>query len=270
MLKDITLGQYLPGNSVVHRLDPRTKILLIVGFIVALFCTNSIFGYVVAAVFVAAVNHISGITFKMVTKSIKPLMFFIIFTAVINLFLTDGRGMIWEFGIIKLTWEGIYLTVIMSLRLIFLVVGTSVLTYTTSPIILTDGIEALMHPLTKIGVPSHEIAMMMTIALRFIPTIIDETDKIMKAQSARGSDFESGSLIHRAKALIPILVPLFISAFRRADELAVAMECRGYRGGANRTKLKQLKFGTEDLGALIVCIIAFAVMICCNLIKVQW
>jgi energy-coupling factor transport system permease protein len=180
MLKDITLGQYLPGKSVVHRLDPRTKILLIMGLIIALFSSNNLVGYAVAAVFIGAVNKMAGITRKMVVKSIKPLMFFIIFTAVINLFLTDGEGKIWEFGIVKLTWEGIYLTLVMSLRLIFLVVGTSVLTYTTSPIVLTDGIEALMRPLTKIGVPAHEIAMMMTIALRFIPTIIDETDKIEK------------------------------------------------------------------------------------------
>ncbi len=266
MLKDITLGQYLPGNSSVHKLDPRTKILIIAGLIVALFATNSIVGYIVAAIFIIAVNCISGITLRMVTKSIKPLMFFIIFTAVINLFLTDGKGLLWEFGIIKFSLEGIYLTVIMSLRLIFLVVGTSILTYTTSPIVLTDGIEALMRPLSKIGVPSHEIAMMMTIALRFIPTIIDETDKIMKAQSARGSDFESGSLLSRAKALIPILVPLFISAFRRADDLAVAMECRGYRGGSGRTKLKQLKFAKSDLVAVCICMLVFFAMIFCNTI----
>ena len=268
MLKDITLGQYLPGNSVVHRLDPRTKILLIMGLIIALFSSNSLVGYAVAAVFIGVVNKTAGITRKMVVKSVKPLMFFIIFTAVINLFLTDGEGKIWEFGIIKLTREGIYLTLVMSLRLIFLVVGTSVLTYTTSPIVLTDGIESLMRPLTKIGVPAHEIAMMMTIALRFIPTIIDETDKIIKAQSARGSDFESGNLIQRAKALIPILVPLFISAFRRADELAVAMECRGYRGGENRTKLKQLRFSKADGAATLICIAVFAGMICCNMLKI--
>ncbi len=264
MLKDITLGQYLPGNSSVHRLDPRTKILLIIGLIAALFSANSLIGYAITALFIIAVNHISGITPKMVVKSVKPLMFFIIFTAVINLFLTDGEGLIWQFGILTLTYEGIYLTVIMSLRLIFLVMGTSLLTYTTSPIVLTDGIESLMRPLTKIGVPAHEIAMMMTIALRFIPTIIDETDKIMKAQSARGSDFESGSLIQRAKALIPILVPLFISAFRRADELATAMECRGYRGGANRSKLKQLKFSRLDGAAAVICIAVFSLIILCN------
>ena len=265
MLKDITLGQYLPGNSVVHRLDPRTKILLIALLIAALFSVNSLAGYAVAAVFIFSINRIAGITPRMVAKSVKPLLFFIVFTAVINLFLTDGEGKIWEFGIIHLTREGIYLTLVMSFRLIFLVIGTSILTYTTSPIVLTDGIEALMRPLTKIGVPSHEIAMMMTIALRFIPTIIDETDKIMKAQSARGSDFESGSLIHRAKALIPILVPLFVSAFRRADELAMAMECRGYRGGEHRTKLKQLKFAPCDAGAVCISLAVFVLMILCNI-----
>lgn len=265
MLKDITIGQYLPGNSVVHALDPRTKILIVLAFIITLFTVGNMAGYLVMALFLAHVVKTAKIPFKMMVKSLKPLLFFIIFTAVINLFMTKGTP-VFSWGIITITKEGIYLMISMSLRLIFLVAGTSVLTYTTSPIVLTDGIESLLKPLGKIGFPAHEIAMMMTIALRFIPTIIDETDKIMKAQSARGSDFESGSLIHRAKALIPILVPLFISAFRRADDLATAMECRCYRGGENRTKLKQIKMTKIDAGAFLYTAIVFGVVILLNFI----
>ena len=208
-------------------------------------------GYMVSALFLMAVCLISKIPMKMIAKSLKPLMFFVIFTAIINLFMTSGE-IIFSFWIFKITKEGVLLTVKMALRLILLVAGTSLLTYTTSPIVLTDGIESLLSPLSKIGVPSHEIAMMMSIALRFIPTIIDETDKIIKAQSARGSDFESGNLIRRAKALVPILVQLFISAFRRADDLAVAMECRCYHGGKNRTKLKSLKMTGLDFISILI------------------
>ena len=257
MIKDITLGQYLPGNSPVHRLDPRTKILIIFAYIIVLFMVKTPVGYAVCTLFPAAVCVLAKIPFKMILKSLKPLLFFIIFTAVINLFLTKGE-IVASFWIFKITKEGIALTVKMALRLILLVSGTSILTYTTSPIVLTDGIEKLLSPLSKIGVPTHEIAMMMTIALRFIPTIIDETDKIMKAQSARGSDFESGNLIRRAKALIPILVPLFISAFRRADDLAVAMECRCYHGGKHRTKLKTIKMTGLDLVAVLISTAVFA------------
>ena len=251
MIKDITLGQYLPGNSAVHRLDPRTKIILIFAYIVMIFMVKNAVGYMVSALFLMAVCLISKIPMKMIAKSLKPLMFFVIFTAIINLFMTSGE-IIFSFWIFKITKEGVLLTVKMALRLILLVAGTSLLTYTTSPIVLTDGIESLLSPLSKIGVPSHEIAMMMSIALRFIPTIIDETDKIIKAQSARGSDFESGNLIRRAKALVPILVPLFISAFRRADDLAVAMECRCYHGGKNRTKLKSLKMTGLDFISILI------------------
>ncbi len=257
MIKDITLGQYLPGNSVVHRLDPRTKIILIFTYIVMLFMVQNALGYAVSALFLAAVCIIAKIPIKMILKSLKPLMFFVVFTAIINLFMTSGE-IVFSFWIFKITKEGIVLTVKMALRLILLVAGTSLLTYTTSPIVLTDGIESLLSPLSKIGVPSHEIAMMMSIALRFIPTIIDETDKIIKAQSARGSDFESGNLIRRAKALIPILVPLFISAFRRADDLAVAMECRCYHGGKNRTKLKSLKMTLIDFTSIFLFAALFA------------
>ena len=260
MIKDITLGQYLPGNSAVHRLDPRTKIILIFAYIVMIFMVKNAVGYLVSGLFLMAVCIISKIPMKMIAKSLKPLMFFVIFTAIINLFMTNGE-IIWSLGFLKITKEGIVLTVKMALRLILLVAGTSLLTYTTSPIVLTDGIESLLSPLSKIGVPAHEIAMMMSIALRFIPTIIDETDKIIKAQSARGSDFESGNLIRRAKALIPILVPLFISAFRRADDLAVAMECRCYHGGKNRTKLKSLKMTGLDFVSILIFAAVFAACI---------
>ena len=258
MIKDITLGQYLPGNSPVHRLDPRTKILIVFAYIALIFSVKSAVGYAVCTIFPVVVCAISKIPAKMIIKSLKPLLFFIIFTAVINLFLTKGKTVV-SFWIFNITEEGIILTVKMALRLVLLVAGTSLLTYTTSPIVLTDGIEKLLSPLSKIGVPAHEIAMMMTIALRFIPTIIDETDKIMKAQSSRGSDFESGNLFRRAKALVPILVPLFISAFRRADDLAVAMECRCYHGGSNRTKLKTIKMTRLDLAATLLFAAVFAV-----------
>ena len=258
MIKDITLGQYLPGNSPVHRLDPRTKILIVFAYIALIFSVKSAVGYGICTLFPIAVCAISKIPAKMIIKSLKPLLFFIIFTAVINLFLTKGKTVV-SFWIFNITEEGIILTVKMALRLVLLVAGTSLLTYTTSPIVLTDGIEKLLSPLSRIGVPAHEIAMMMTIALRFIPTIIDETDKIMKAQSARGSDFESGNLFRRAKALVPILVPLFISAFRRADDLAVAMECRCYHGGSNRTKLKTIKMTRLDLVAILLFAAMFTV-----------
>ena len=257
MIKDITLGQYLPGSSPVHRLDPRTKIVIIFAYIIVLFTVKTPVGYAVCTLFPIVLCGLAKIPFKMIAKSLKPLLFFIIFTAVINLFLTNGE-IVFSFWIFRITKEGIVLTVKMALRLILLVAGTSILTYTTSPIVLTDGIEKLLSPMSKIGVPAHEIAMMMTIALRFIPTIIDETDKIMKAQSARGSDFESGNLIRRAKALIPILVPLFISAFRRADDLAVAMECRCYHGGKNRTRLKTIKMTGLDLIAVLISTAVFA------------
>lgn len=258
MIKDITLGQFLPGSSTVHKLDPRTKILLIFAYIIALFSVKTLFGYALCFFFVALAYTVSKIPPKMILKSLKPILFFVIFTALINLFLTSGE-VIFSLGFLKITKEGVILAAKMAVRLILLVAITSLLTYTTSPIVLTDGIEKLLSPLSKIGVPSHEIAMMMTIALRFIPTIIDETDKIIKAQSARGSDFESGNLLRRAKALVPILVPLFISAFRRADELATAMECRCYHGGQNRTKLKSIKMTRLDLFCAIFCGIIFTV-----------
>ncbi len=260
MLTDITLGQYLPGETVIHKLDPRTKILLTIAYIMALFFVNTIAGFALCAVFMGCILKISGIPLKFIIKSIKPLWIFVIFTAIINIFMTDGK-IVFQIWVIKATWEGIYLAVIMSLRLIFLVMGTSILTYTTSPIVLTDGIEHLLGPFRKIKVPAHEIAMMMTIAIRFIPTIIEETDKLMKAQSARGADFESGNLMARAKAMVPILVPLFVSAFRRADELALAMECRCYHGGDQRTKMKQLHMQGRDTGAFFIAAVSITLLI---------
>ena len=251
MITDITLGQYIPGNSVLHRLDPRTKILLTFAFIAAVFIVENIIGYVLIGFLLVLLIKASEIPFKFILKSLKPIYFFVIFTALLNLFMTGGKYIV-SFGIFHISREGIILAATMALRLIFLVAGTSLLTYTTSPIVLTDGIEALLKPLEKIKFPAHELAMMMTIALRFIPTIIEETDKIMKAQSARGADFDTGGLIKKAKAMIPLLIPLFISSFRRADELALAMECRGYHGGEGRTKLKELRFKKLDLTAFLV------------------
>lgn len=260
MLTDITLGQYLPGQSFVHKLDPRTKILLTIAYITALFFVNTLAGFAFCALLMGVVLKIAEIPLKFILKSIKPLWIFVVFTALINIFMTDGKE-IFRVWVIKATWEGVYLAAIMSLRLVFLVMGTSVLTYTTSPIVLTDGIESLLAPFRKIKVPAHEIAMMMSIAIRFIPTIIEETDKLMKAQSARGADFESGNLIARAKAMVPILVPLFVSAFRRADELALAMECRCYHGGDNRTKMKQLQMQGRDGWTFLVFGAALALLI---------
>lgn len=241
MLKDITLGQYFPGNSLAHRLDPRTKILLTVLYIVALFCAKWFVSYALAAVLLIAGIMVSGVALRALVRGLKPILFIICFTAVLNLFYTPGE--IWvSFWIFKITKEGIFTAFFMILRITMLIMGTFLLTYTTSPIALTDGLETLLGPLKKIRVPVHELAMIMSIALRFIPTLIEETDKIMSAQKARGADFESGNLLQRARALVPILVPLFISAFRRADELAVAMECRCYHGDAGRTKLHVLHY----------------------------
>jgi len=251
MITDITLGQYLPGNSAIHRLDPRTKIILTLLYMVCLFIVNNLPAFLLISILMAVVTKISGIPIKFILKSIKPLYFFIVFTAILNIFMTDGHYL-FRYGWLHISIEGIYNTVLMSTRLILLVGGSSLLTYTTSPIVLTDGIERLLKPLEKIKFPAHELAMMMTIALRFIPTIIEETDKIIKAQTARGADFDTGGLIKKAKAMIPLLIPLFVSSFRRADELALAMECRGYHGGSGRTKLKQLKYKKLDYAAYLI------------------
>ena len=235
-LKDITLGQYFPGHSLVHRLDPRTKILAVVIYIVALFLAKSFVTYAIMFALLALSVKISTVPVRSLVRGMKPVVFILIFTAVLNLFYTPGEHVLFQ---------------VMVIRILMLIAGTFLLTYTTSPILLTDGLESLLGPLKKIKVPVHELAMMMSIALRFIPTLIEETDKIMSAQRARGADFESGNLVQRAKALIPLLVPLFISAFRRAEELAVAMECRCYHGGEGRTRLRQLKYAGKDWAVLV-------------------
>ncbi len=251
MLRDITLGQHYPVDSPVHRLDPRAKIMFSLIFMVLVFCVDSVVAYLAIFAFLILAVKLSKIPFKFMVKGLKPLVFLVFLTAAINMFLMDG-DVVWSLGFLKITRQGIYQAAYMVVRIVFLVSGTSLLTYTTSPMTLTDGLERLLRPLSKIGFPSHEIAMMMSIALRFIPTLLEETDKIIKAQTARGADFESGSILKRARALIPVLVPLFISAFRRADELAMAMECRCYHGGNNRTKLKDLKFCKGDFYAILV------------------
>lgn len=265
MLKDITLGQYFPGNSMIHRMDPRTKILMVLAFIVVIFVIQNFVGYLILAAFMTMCILVSKVPPKFVLKGLKPIMLFIAITAVFNVFLTSGT-VLWHWWIFTITYEGIIFAVFMVLRLFFLVLGTSLLTLTTSPIALTDGLEQLLNPFKKIGLPAHELAMMMTIALRFIPTLLDETDKIIKAQSARGADFESGNLVRRAKAMVPILIPLFISAFRRADELATAMECRCYQGGENRTRLYELKMGRVDIWGWGAMLIFIALVILFNMI----
>ena len=260
MLKDITLGQFFPGETLIHRLDPRTKLVFVILYIVMLFTASWFISYAVVLTFLIVVISVSKISLKVILKSLKPLLFIIVLTGILNLFYTQGTP-IFSFWIFTVTEEGLLNALFMVLRISMLITGTFMLTYTTSPIALTDGLESLLSPLKKIRVPVHELAMMMCIALRFIPTLIEETDKIMCAQKARGADFESGNLIQRAKALIPILVPLFISSFRRADELAVAMECRCYHGGEGRTRMKQLAYARRDWIAYAFGIFLLAVII---------
>ena len=260
MLKDITLGQYFPGTTLAHKLDPRTKILLVTLYIVALFCAKGLVTYGILALCLAVCVRISKVKLKALVRGLKPVLFIIIFTGILNLFFTPGDYYVVEVGFLHISNVGLHNAVFMVLRIMLLIMGTFLMTYTTSPISLTDGLERLLGGLKKLRVPVHELAMMMSIALRFIPTLIEETDKIMSAQKARGGDFESGNLIQKAKALIPILVPLFVSAFRRADELATAMECRCYHGGEGRTKLHVLKYESRDyvalvLGALVLALI---------------
>ena len=260
MLKDITIGQYFPGDTFIHKLDPRIKILIIGLFITSLFFINSFFPYIFIFGFIISVITISKVPFKFILKGLKPLLFIILITFSINVFMTKGE-ILYTIGPLTITKEGLRQAVFMALRLILLITGTSLLTLTTSPIALTDAIEKLLSPFKKIGLPAHELAMMMTIALRFIPTLLEETDKIMKAQMARGADFESGNILRRAKNLVPLLVPLFINAFRRADELATAMEARCYRGGDHRTRLNELKLRGADILTLIVMIGFFGLII---------
>ncbi|UZQ82553.1 energy-coupling factor transporter transmembrane component T family protein [Thermoanaerobacter sp. RKWS2] len=255
MFRNITIGQYIPGDSVVHKLDPRIKIIITFIFIVAIFFINKLSGYIFAVLYLYLVIAISKIPFSYILKGLRPVIIILLLTVSLNMFFTPGGTILYTLGPLKITTSGLRLAVFMGLRLIFLIIGTSLLTLTTSPISLTDGIEHILKPFSRIGVPAHELAMMMTIALRFIPTLIEEAEKIMKAQMARGADFESGNIVKRAKGLVPLLVPLFISAFRRADELAVAMESRCYRGGQNRTRMKQLKIQPRDYEALAVTLI---------------
>ena len=249
MLKDITLGQYFPGKSPVHLLDPRTKIVFLVVYIVALFVAANWISYGFVFAFLVTVIAISRIPLKAIVRGMKPLVVILIFTGILNVFFTPGETALVSFWGITITLEGIIKAFFMMSRILLLITGTFLLTYTTSPIALTDGLESLLSPLKKLRFPVHELSMMMCIAMRFIPTLIEETDKIMAAQKARGADFESGKLMQRVKALIPILVPLFVSAFRRADELATAMECRCYHGGDGRTKMKLLRYKRRDLVA---------------------
>ncbi len=248
MLTDITLGQYYPGNSFLHRMDPRAKILCTMIFIVAIFLAKDVVSYSLVTAFIGLCIAVSGVPFRMVVRAVKPLWLILLFTMMIHVLSTPGN-VVWEWGWFSVTEEGLRNGTLMTLRLVYLIGFSSLLTYTTSPITLTDGIESLLSPFRRIGVPAHELAMMMTIALRFIPTLLEETDRIMKAQASRGADFSSGNIWQRAKAMVPLLVPLFISAFRRADDLATAMEARCYRGGEGRTKMHVLAYSGRDAAA---------------------
>ena len=258
MLKDITLGQYFPGKSVIHLLDPRTKLIMLVVYIVGLFVASSWISYGIMLAFLITVIVVSTIPLKSILRGLKPLIFILVFTGLLNLLFTDTGNVLVSFWVITITDDGLVRAFFMMARILMLISGTFLLTYTTSPIALTDGLEKLLSPLKVIKVPVHELSMMMCIALRFIPTLIEETDKIMCAQKARGADFETGNLLQRAKALVPILVPLFISAFRRADELATAMECRCYQGGEGRSKMKMLRYGRRDYLAFLTGILMIA------------
>lgn len=265
MLKDITLGQFFPGNSLLHKLDPRVKLIVCIAYIVAVFLCRSAAAYACIIVSTLLLMVISRLPISTILKGIKPIVFIILFTAVLNIFWHSGETVLFSFWKITVYLEGIISAIYMMIRITCLVVGTSViLTYTTSPIALTDAIERLLSPLRLIKVPVHEFAMMMTIALRFIPTLIEETDKIMNAQKARGSDFSTGKLTERAKALVPVLVPLFISSFRRADELAIAMECRCYRGGNGRTRMTQLHLAVRDILFMLAVAAFIAVIVLIN------
>jgi energy-coupling factor transport system permease protein len=252
MLKDITLGQYFPGDTPVHRLDPRTKLILTIVYIAALFTAKTWTGYILVFAALAGVMAVSHIGPKAVLKGLKPLVFIMVFTAILNLFFTSGEDYLLHWRFIKITYTGLENAAAMVVRVMLLVAGTFLLTYTTSPLALTDGLELLLSPLKKLKVPVYELSLMMSIALRFIPTLIEETDRIMSAQKARGADLETGTLMERAKALLPLLIPLFVSAFRRADELAVAMECRCYNGGQGRTRMKTLKMHRRDAVAYLL------------------
>ena len=264
MLKDITLGQYFPGDTIIHRLDPRTKLIWVVIFIAALFTARDYVSYALMIAVTVGLVAVSGVRPRNLLRGMKPLIFIICFTGILNLFYTRGGTTLFEWWIFTVTTAGIKRAVLMVIRIMMLICGTLLLTYTTSPMALTDGFEILFGPLKKIRVPIHEMSMMMSMALRFIPTLIEETDKIMSAQKARGADFETGKLTDRAKALLPLLVPLFVSSFRRADELAVAMESRCYHGGEGRTRMKQLRLVRRDYLALLAGAVLLAAVITLN------
>lgn len=260
MIRDITIGQYYPADSILHKLDPRTKIIITFMYISSLFISKQFIAYGITLIFLLTVINLSKVPLRFILKGLKAIVVIIILTISVNIFLTPGETILVEFWVVKITLEGLLVAIRMAARLILLIVGSSLMTLTTSPIALTDGIEALLKPLERIRVPAHEIAMMMTIALRFIPILLEETDKIMKAQMARGAEFESGNLVKRAKSLIPLLVPLFISSFRRADDLALAMEARCYRGGVGRTRMHQLKYQKVDVVSFIIAILYLIVL----------
>ena len=262
-LKDITLGQYFPGNSLLHRFDPRSKIIFTVLFIAAIFLCKGLVSYGITLLILLMMIGISKVQPRVFLKGMKPVVFIVVCTAILNLFYTSGT-VLWSWGILKITEEGIWKAGFMVLRILMLIACTLLLTYTTSPILLTDGLEKLLRPLKKLNFPVHELSMMMSIALRFIPTLIQETDKIISAQKARGADFDSGNLIQKAKALIPILIPLFISSFRRAEELAIAMECRCYHGDEGRTSLRQLRYAGLDYGLII-----FSIALCAGIVVLR-
>lgn len=267
MLRDITIGQHFPGNSLVHRFDPRLKLVLTVAYIVLLFAASNPLGLTLSILFLGVMYKVAKIPVKMIGKSLKPILPIVLFTAVLNLFFVSGEGdPLVHFWFLSIYAEGVRYAVLMAVRVMALIAGTSLLTYTTSPIVLTDAIEQLLKPLGKLHFPVHELAMMMSIALRFIPTLIEETDKIMNAQKARGAQLDTGKMTDRVKALVPVLIPLFISAFRRADELAMAMECRCYRGGTGRTRLKVLRCEKQDYIDLAVCIACFVVILASRLV----
>lgn len=262
-LKDITLGQYFPGNSLLHRFDPRSKIIFTVLFIAAIFLCKGLVSYGITLLILLIMIGISKVQPRVFLKGMKPVVFIVVCTAILNLFYTSGT-VLWSWGILKITEEGIWKAGFMVLRILMLIACTLLLTYTTSPILLTDGLEKLLRPLKKLNFPVHELSMMMSIALRFIPTLIQETDKIISAQKARGADFDSGNLIQKAKALIPILIPLFISSFRRAEELAIAMECRCYHGDEGRTSLRQLRYAGRDYGLIV-----FSIALCAGIVVLR-
>ena len=267
MLRDSTIGQHFPGDSLVHKFDPRMKLVLTIVYIILLFAASNPLGLTLSLVFLVAMYGVAKIPFKLITKSLKPILPIILFTAVLNLFFVSGEGEpLVHFWVLNIYAEGLRYAILMAVRVMALIAGTSLLTYTTSPIVLTDAIEQLLKPLGRLHFPVHELAMMMSIALRFIPTLIEETDKIMNAQKARGAMLDNGSMMERVKALVPVLIPLFISAFRRADELAMAMECRCYRGGDGRTRLKVLRCEKQDYIDLAVCIACFAVILASRLV----